>query len=103
MNIAFETYILLDISTAHISREDDIFLKLEARTPGSFPGSVHEVDHGFFIWLCGQEISTEGFVWEAAISEAFKKLIELAIELNIGYIRLDSDGKVYDDLETFDW
>jgi len=103
MNIAFETYKLLDISTAHITREDDIFLKLEARTPVSFPGSVHEVDHGFFIWLCGQEISTEGFVWEDAISEAFKKIIELAVDLNIEYIRLDSDGKVYDGLEIFDW
>ena len=88
---------VLDISTAHMSKEDSQKLQAEADN-GHAP--VYELrDYGFLVYV--GEIEEN---WpDDEMSSAFRKVLDSAKELGCDYVRFDRDGREYAELEKFNW
>jgi len=91
---------VLVASTGHISREDSELLKTDSDSLSSECMLINEFEHGFTIFI-SDEKNEDSPDWK--YSDALKKLIKLARELDCRYLKLDCDGLLYDDLEQFEW
>ena len=90
---------MLDVSTAHITREDSGVLVEWSRMDES-PCLLASYEHGW--WLHVWEEGC-GPIEQDALSESFLKILKLCRSLDISYLKLDSDGTEHDDLDVHDW
>jgi len=93
----------LVLSTGHITGNDDKLLN----TFTSSELCVYDYEYGYRIAVF--EYNDELFqkslqvIMEEGYSESFCTLLLLAKEQKCQWLRLDCDGMVYDQLETFEW
>jgi hypothetical protein len=88
-----EIYSFLDISTAHITEEDNKQLDIHA-LKGELP--VYALnEYGWFVWA-----ETE---FGDDMSSAIKDVLEIARAHECAYVRFDRDGREYDELPKFEW
>ena len=90
-------YKYLDISTAHITKETDEFLKRESENEyGELV--VHKKYCGYFI-----NIPDKYDLEYIKIPSDLRRCIEFAIKHDCYWLVLDCDAKVIDELETYEW
>ena len=94
----------LDISTGHMTENDDKLLKAATDDQRQVPSLaiVYEYKEGYFVYVSPEtdqdaELTKEGF------SAAFLNLIKMARSLKLKYVQFDADGITYADLPLFDW
>lgn len=91
---------LATVSTCHITAGDD---QLLLTAPENIPGlSVYVLVPGYLIYLVN-EPGLEPGLTQAGFSAAFVRLVEELVNAGIRVFRLDPDGPVSPDLETFVW
>lgn len=85
----------LDLSTAHLSQEDRLFLEFSAN-PGSLDGLAAMA--GTYSWFvyAHDERCCEG------ISDALWAIFQRARALGCGYVLFDADAPIVDDLPVFE-
>ena len=99
-----------DVSTRHVTRQDDLTLGRiaaeQARDEGDFPVRVAAYPGGYFIplgdgreWLDETREDFKG----AGLSAAFVTLLEYCVGKKVSVLRLDADGITVEALEKFDW
>lgn len=83
---------LLDISTAHITKETNA--KLEADDE---KGALYVVPHhyGYFIYVPDDE--------EPETPDDLKAIFKFAKDRDCGWVKLDCDAEKYDELPTYNW
>lgn len=100
----FETFSCADISTAHTTRKDDDLLRRYASDPNN-PLVVYPFPYGYWICVPGEndvrlsEIEMLSFGYSSNLIA----LIILAQSEGVSWIKLDRDGRIYENLERFDW
>jgi hypothetical protein len=94
----------LDISTGHMTENDDKLLKAATDDQRQVPSDaiVYEYKEGYFVYVSSNpdqdvELTKEGF------SAAFLNIIKKARSFKIKYVQFDADGITYADLPIFDW
>ena len=94
---SFEIYKTMVASTGHVEESD--LQALEA-----FPEVFNCEDHyyGVSIYL-GSEEGILNQIGAVRISEGLRLLILFALSNGCSWLKLDSDGPVYDDLPLYDW
>lgn len=102
MNMEYATYKYLDVSTCHITKEDNEILQ---NTLIDVPGLVvYPVDHGYFMPLCEHYEGIEAERAKSALSPSFWKIVDMARKRGCALIRLDADGMDhFHDLDRHDW
>ena len=90
----------MDCSTAHITREDDLFLEGGTNTE---PLIVNATDYGYWIYVPGDSEEFAEVRDSPLVSPSLKEVLKKAWRLDAVYIKLDSDGAVHDDLPTYEW
>ncbi len=110
-NLNFRTRLSVDVSTAHVSREDmdlfDQWSRRDACANASFV--VYTYPHGVFVYLYPSEVSDSCFTTAlesattAGLSPQARNLLRVAREAKGDYLQLDADGEVYKELPQFDW
>ena len=90
----------LDLSTAHITKEDSEMLSDhdECHRGGLV---VYDYEYGFFIPVCDELDGVQ--IRQAGFSDALAYIVELCQEQKIDLIRLDCDGEEIEGLPTFEW
>ena len=92
----------LDVSTSHITKNDNDILQ-NACTSDRFPGCyVYHYDFGYFISVYS-DAPTEEEKKESGLSENFFKILDNARENECPLLRLDADGDELEGFETFEW
>lgn len=88
---------VLDVSTGHMTEQDNKRLEAEAHD-GQAP--VYELKaYGWLVYV--GEIEEN---WPpASMSMAFRMVLFTAKELGCDYIRFDRDGRTYEELSIYDW
>lgn len=90
----------LDISTGHMTEEDDKLLK---ESEASLV--VYSYEYGYFVHV--PDLKTESSIIPAfrehGFSEAFSKIMEYAQGKGFAFVRFDSDGAEYEELPMFNW
>ncbi len=114
------TYKYIDVSTAHITKEDDEILTLclndekidfpKSLTSGNViesgdiapAGNYFEYGYWIFVGL--------GFDWGTVaqrdgspLSPSFINLYQRAYHSDADWMKIDCDGMIYDDLPKYDW
>jgi hypothetical protein len=107
----YEISTVLTLSTSHITAKDNEKLLRGDDPPAgvwfNLKYQVCDAGAGFLIHVC--EDKTEdydvelGLLLTAGWSKAILNIQALAQKLKCEYIRLDPDGLVSDELETFEW
>jgi hypothetical protein len=88
---------MLDVSTSHMTLKDNEQLEAEASNGLAPVYKLH--DCGFLVY--GGEIDHN---WPPGeMSPAFRKVLEVAQRMGCEYVRFDSEGRCYSELETFEW
>lgn len=88
---------VLDISTRHMTNDDNQILELNRDTDG--PSPCYELkEYGWLVYVGELEEN-----WGEEMSPAFLAILEHARELGCDYVRFDRDGRVYGELPTFEW
>jgi hypothetical protein len=88
---------VLDISTGHMTQDDNQVLELNRDTDGPMP--AYELkEYGWLVYVGELEDN-----WKEDMSPAFVEVLKKAQELGCDYVRFDRDGRVYDELPTFEW
>ncbi len=97
MDSSFEIFKTMVASTAHCEEYDFDAIR-------TFPDifSYGEDDYGMSIYL-GSEDFILGEVAQLRISEGLKMLLLFAISNDCLWLKLDSDGPVYDKFPKYDW
>ena len=101
---ALDTFKYVDVSTRHISREDDERLHelaLEEVHGGIAPTTIAEYQYGFFVGV-PEEIDGE-FERQMGVSDALIDLMRRCSAEGVQVIRIDRDGARHPGLPTFDW
>jgi hypothetical protein len=95
-----------DVSTVHITREDDIRLRDLARGdrshPGKTPLGVATYGWGHFVIVPGEEELIDEDV-AFGFSEDFVALLKKAARCEVPVLRIDRDGEEHDELPKHDW
>ena len=105
----------LVVSTGHITKEDDKLLtkendlleraeKLSMKTVVELVVHPQPYDYGYYI--CTVEKLSERDVTamkKFGYSDALINLLKISHDNNCSFLKLDRDGKVYDELPTFKW
>jgi len=93
----------LVVSTAHITKADNIKLEIESSTNSAPSLVVYRYEFGFLIYT-GSPIDEliDKDVHER-YSHALSNLLRLAKRENCQYLKLDCDAQIYPDLEVFNW
>jgi len=81
-------------STIHIEEEDIELLRLDDEW------RLNDYAYGILIYI-GDEDATN--VFSSNYSEGLRLLILFAISLDCKYLKLDSDGPVYDKFPEYEW
>ncbi len=113
------TYKYIDVSTAHITKEDNEILRLclndEKR---DFPKSLtsgyviesdiapagYGFEHGYWIFVgLGFDWGTVAQRDGSPLSPSFINLYQRAYHSDADVMKIDCDGMIYDDLPKYDW
>jgi hypothetical protein len=95
---------VLDVSTVHISQEDNELLVDTHLTES--PIIAYQSDCGYFVYIPQDKELYDGFPEKAKSfghSKAFINLIDKARNMECQYIHLDRDGTTYSDIPKFKW
>lgn len=98
-------YKTLDVSSAHISENDDRRLKAEDCPISAYMYGPEGDEYGHLVAV-GDKENFEASMKaceEEGFSESFLKICRTAHEQGCEYVRIDRDGAEYDDLQTFTW
>ena len=87
---------VLDVSTAHMTVEDNQRLQASKQSDDCLP--AYELSE--YGWLCYVGEIEEN--WDK-MSPAFLCVMRAAKELKCDYVRFDRDGREYPELQKFDW
>lgn len=90
-------YKYLDISTAHITKETDEFLRRQVENDNS-PLIVYEKECGYFV--C---IPYDLYEIEMHIPNDLTRCLGLALKHHCQWLVLDCDAEVIDEIETYEW
>ena len=90
---------MLDVSTAHITREDSAVLVEWSRMDES-PCCFASYEHGWWLHVWEEDC---GPIERRELSESFMAILRLCRSLDIDYLKLDCDGTEHDDLDKHDW
>jgi hypothetical protein len=108
----------LDLSTAHITEEDNALLMGDAAVEKNVDGYDQpeqpsipcvEYGYGFIVFVnhhhddAAEQAAYVAALVNAGYSSAFCNLIKLAWKLDVDMIRLDRDADEDDELPTFQW
>lgn len=90
---------MITLSTCHITKETDKWLKSEAENTDCGSGLiVYEKDCGYFI------MTPDSFDFEDMdVPEDLRRVLEFAIKTRITWICLDADGPVEEILPVYEW
>lgn len=94
----------LDVSTIHITREDDELLSSDCT--GLSPAVIAYRKDGYSYWVYvahDDEDEEERKLRKAGYSQAFIVLLQEARAVGAGWICIDRDGAYSDKLPSFDW
>ena len=95
-------YKYLDVSTSHITKNDNDILQASC-TSDRFPGCfVYHYDFGYFISVYSDAPSEEEKK-ESGLSENFFKILDHARENECPLLLLDADGDILENFEEFEW
>jgi hypothetical protein len=99
-----EIHYILDVSTAHVCEADTVLLNTTPTRDGT--NVVLDIlEYGYLIYVPGEDLSVED--WDNLLDEGYSTdFINLFVEAqNHGctHIRLDPDGRIYEDLPEFIW
>ena len=96
----------LDISTAHVSEQDMKTMALDPDTVSVYYYKRRSWE-GAFIHVSWDSIDNDPEyrqrLLDAGFSEEFVNIIWAARNLGCTFIRIDSDGPIYDEFPEFDW
>ena len=81
-------------STIHIEEDDINLLHI------SDQWRLNDYEYGILIYIGDDEAMS---VFSSNYSEGLKLLVLFAISLNCKYLKLDSDGPIYDKLPEYEW
>lgn len=87
----------LVVWTGHITEGDNRVLESEIRNSVNYV--VYGDEYNNTIWVDSEKEPSDYYHF----SEAFRRIIEIAMSLGCHYIKFDSDGNKYDILPTFEW
>jgi len=93
----------LIVSSQHITRADALKLDMQVKDSTTYPNLMCD-DHPFgHTVIMGQEETNEMIdSIKEDFSEGFIKCLEIARDNKVHSVRFDSDGTVYEQLETYD-
>ena len=91
----------LDISTGHITQQDDIQLKADVAGCGADALIVYDYAEGYFVYIPDKD-DIPGLV-NAGYSQELINILLRGRELGCKYVQFDCDGTTYADLPYFDW
>lgn len=101
--VKLEVVEVADVSTSHITEQDDHLLSESCYT--DCPLVVYKYEYGYFI-LCGEEDEIDDLCEAAKIhgfSDSLVNIVKLACMQNAKYVQLDGEGREYNELEVYDW
>ena len=94
------TWRFVELSTAHITKDDDNRLAHELHQL-----IVHDLDPGWLIYIPRRRDDPD--FWDqlaaSAFSPALRKLLKKVSAEGFRYLRLDPDAKTHPGLPTFEW
>ena len=90
-------YKYLDISTAHIKEETDVYLRRQVENDNS-PLIVYEKECGYFV--C---VPYNLDIIEMHIPNDLASCLGFAQKHNCQWLVLDCDAEIIDELETYEW
>lgn len=93
----------LDISTAHITRQDDKLLRAACKGKDTNPVSAYKYQYGYFVHVPDKDEGLNKACIKEEYSKEFTLLLIQARELGCKYIQFDCDGTIYEDTPTFNW
>jgi hypothetical protein len=96
-----DVYKYADISTAHITPQDNDLLGKMAYTNIIPEIVVYDYEYGYFVPVPSD--NNEEQLRKVGFSEAFLSLLKRCRQEKIMLIRIDKDAPEADDLETFEW
>jgi hypothetical protein len=99
MKINFVTGKLADISTSHITKEDNEILTSLASQSDS-PIRIMNDQYGYIVSV-GSPEDVEGY--NLGLSNNFWRIMRLMSESGIQKVLFDCDGEMYPDLQIFEW
>ena len=97
----------MDVSTAHITREDS--KRIQADLSNAYSELWGDITRfGWWIWVppsispadCDDFLERCNYL---GLSEGFKACIRKAQENGCTYVKFDCDAEIYDDLPKYDW
>lgn len=92
-------YKYLDISTAHITKETDEFLKRQVENDNS-PLIVYKKECGYFVCVPDEDDLDE---IEMHIPSDLASCLGLALNHNCQWLVLDGGAEIIDELKTYEW
>jgi hypothetical protein len=93
----------LDISTGHLTEQDNNLLQADAdNNPGpNTPVAAYKYEYGYFVYV-GEEAEDQT-IKEYGYSDSFINILKKARELKCKYVQYDSDGIQYEDIPFYNW
>ncbi len=97
---------ILDISTGHITENDNDLLGKEDCPVVAYPYGPEEDQYGYLVCV---KMDEEAFQTEVILSkeygfsESFIKIYKAAHAHGIEYVRFDRDGVEYEDIPIYNW
>lgn len=90
---------VLIASTAHITEEENSWLRLMSESPQGQPLAY---EYGFEFWVPPADI-LDDVMEEYDYPENVVRLIKKASELGCAYLKIDVNGLFYDEFPIYDW
>ena len=93
---------VLDMSTCHVTEADT---KILDKNEFDSPIVVYKYDEGYFIPIPNQ-VYTKGMgkgLVKYGYSKEFANIVDICMNQKYDFLRLDCDGKEYDQLPKFNW
>jgi len=98
------TYKYLDVSTGHITSEDNDklgqYLDPDMQEHNGHEIIVYGYEYGYFIPIYDALMQDSKL---CGLSDSFRKIVKKAKRLKCNLIRLDCDAEYHDDLDLYDW
>ena len=91
-------YKYLDLSIAHITKETDDYLRIQAEQDEAYKAIVYTKDCGYFV--CVPELDE---IDEYDMPDDLKACLKFAAEHDCYWLVLDADADTINELETYEW
>jgi len=91
---------LLDLSTAHIRQETDVYLREQLLMESFADLIVYEKGAGYFVWV--PKLIPE-FEVPTSVPDELKDLLRMAAEKDCSWLVLEADGPILDILPRWYW